>query len=162
MATETEISYLAGIIDGEGFIGIHSCTKRKNKSSFYQVRVGVINTNRELLDWIKLKFGGSVCSRGKPTNPEKHRQCYQWRVEAKKAGELIRLVLPYLIIKTEQAKIVLEYRDTFEKMKPLIYFHKKGRFYNTIINPMTLPIREKLRNKILELNKRGPREKVYA
>ena len=49
-----------------------------------------------------------------------------------------------------------------EKMKPLIYFHKKGRFYNTIINPMTLPIREKLRNKILELNKRGPREKVYA
>jgi len=150
----TDLAYMAGIVDGEGFIGIDSCCKRKNKPSAYQLRVGVVNTNRELLEWIKENFEGSVSSRGKPTSI-KHKQSYQWRVEAKKAGKLLRLIRPYLIIKREQANIGLEFRATYEKMKGVLYTHRNGRFINTIINPKVIPLREQLRERILQLNRRG-------
>ena len=154
MPTETEISYLAALIDGEGFIGIDSSYKRRFKNQTYQVRIGVCNTKRKLLDWIKLRFGGSVLFRGKPKSP-KHSPSYEWRIQAKKAGEIIRLVYPYLILKREQAKIALEFRDTFKES--LIYTHQKGRFSNTQIKSTIIKKRKELREKMLALNKRGPK-----
>ena len=154
MPTETEISYLAGIIDGEGYIGIDSSYKRKNKPHNYQVRIGIANTNIKLLNWVKSIFGGWVGKKGKPKKSN-HKQSYEWRLQAKKAEEIIKMIYPYLIIKKEQATIALKFRDTFGRTDSVIYIHKKGRFINSFPNPDLIPIRENLRKELLALNQRG-------
>jgi hypothetical protein len=54
--TETELAYLAGIIDGEGCFTLH---REKNSHRFAsQLQIG--NTDLRLLEWVKTRFGGSV------------------------------------------------------------------------------------------------------
>ena len=56
-----KLIYLAGIIDGEGSIGIEHLSPCKNrKKSYYVCRLCVINTDEKLIIWIKDNFGGSV------------------------------------------------------------------------------------------------------
>ena len=54
-----DLAYIAGIIDGEGYIGI---TKRIRRGKYreYTVRISIGQTDGATLDWIKDNFGGGV------------------------------------------------------------------------------------------------------
>ena len=56
--TNEELSYIAGFIDGEGCLAI---SKRKHKNKFgqwlgYSCHIDLTNTNKEVLNTIKLKL----------------------------------------------------------------------------------------------------------
>ena len=101
MATETELAYLAGIIDGEGSIGAHGETLGKRNGS-YQVNVQVGMTQIGSLDLFVKVFGGRIGLGCKPTSGGK--PVYKWRLSARKAANCLEQLTPYLILKREQAR----------------------------------------------------------
>lgn len=108
MFNHDDIVYLAGIIDGEGSILIEIQTKRPpiRKIDYYAIRLLVVNTNLELMNWLENKFKGKVHKRKKVT---KQKQCYVWNIFSLNAGEILKECLPYMIIKKQHAEIVLEF-----------------------------------------------------
>ncbi len=110
----TELSYLAGIFDGEGTIGIERRTPlNKRFSDQYLPYLVVGNTSLVLMEILVDAFGGAyhpykVIGNRKPM--------YRWELHSDAAIEPIRVVAPYLRMKTEQAKIVLEFVSARSQM----------------------------------------------
>ncbi len=79
--TNLDLAYAAGFIDADGFIAINRyCPRKKSIREWeYNLRIGAVNTHKDILNWFQLKFGGFVYLR-KPTNPLKHKPSYAWYV----------------------------------------------------------------------------------
>lgn len=100
--------YMAAIIDGEGSIVIYPNGSTKYS---YNSEIVVPNTSLKLMEWLVANFGGrySVLY-PKDSHGYNRKPLYRWRVSGKKNREnLILGVLPYLVIKLEQAKTMLEF-----------------------------------------------------
>lgn len=90
------------MIDGEGYIGM---VKRKNLQ--LARRVAVTSTSLPLLVQICEWFGGKIHAHTSP--PARHRQQFQWYVSGDLARALLHGVLPYLIVKQEEATLYLAF-----------------------------------------------------
>jgi hypothetical protein len=134
MKDKSKFPYLAGIIDGEGSLMI-SRSDRGNYMNYYG-RIHVKNTNYKLIQWLLDNFGGNVHEN--PPKTKKHKIAYSWYFsgDAKDKETLLLGIIPYLIVKKEQAKhLITFFRMTGEK------------------NPQ---VREDLFRKMQVLNRRGP------
>ena len=131
--------YLAGIVDGEGYIFIVFSKSTQN----YLCGVYIKNTDKELLDLFAKYFGGNVTfhKRSKPN----HKDTYQWVCFGNKAAKLCKQILPYLIIKRKQAELLLKFSKTL----------KKNLKDNYKLSKDTENKRKMLIKKIKTLNKRG-------
>jgi len=99
--TREDMSYLAGIIDGEGCFYLANC---KNGHGYYHTspRIIVTNTNYDIMIWLKENYGGHITTRlSKDPN---HKTMYQWIIENQKALMLANWIYPLLIIKKDQVK----------------------------------------------------------
>jgi len=92
--SETEKAYIAGLIDGEGTIGVH-----KGKGACLTPRVQIANTNIPILTWLLEKIGTGYV----------HRTEYETAFYDVKP--LLTATLPYLKIKKRQAELVMEFVD---------------------------------------------------
>ena len=94
--TRTDAAWLAGIIDGEGYVD----AKRR--------RVTVTNCDMKLLDEVKRVAGcGAIHTTG-PCRSEKHRPAYRWSVAARAdVATVLRSVFPRLITKRDVARNVI-------------------------------------------------------
>jgi hypothetical protein len=117
--TKDDLIYAACAIDCEGCITIH---KVKNKNRIGRVyytfgaKIIVGNTNRILIDWFYDIWGGLRQIRRKPN---KDKDCYLWQLSKKEeASDFLKAILPYLKMKKEQAKCLLEYYDLFYVNNP--------------------------------------------
>lgn len=115
-------AYLAGIIDGEGCICIHGqkCWNRKRtkRYTYYTLFLTVGNTSYRLLKWLHDNFGGSLAPAKKKEN---RRQVWHWNTASKHAEDILTRVLPYLVIKKDQAELALEFRMSYAGQKPCLY-----------------------------------------
>lgn len=95
-----KLSYLAGILDGEGHIAVEQFTVRlengrtKKKRRFVLV---VKMTSENLIDWLHENFGG-LKSFHRSKNPRWKDQ-WRWRLSGGKARALYERVQPLLKIK---------------------------------------------------------------
>ena len=105
------LSYLAGIIDGEGSISISKMRTQSGNTSHRMV-LCVSNTNDKMIDWLYEKFGGSVCYR--PPVGCRKKDCWAWSLQGREAEELLRVVRDYSICKREEIDVALEFRATFK------------------------------------------------
>jgi hypothetical protein len=141
MSDKTKFVYLAGIIDGEGSLII----SRSNRGSYmnYYGRIHVKNTDYRLIEWLLAKFGGNVHEHI-PSDPIKHAKAYSWYFsgDAHDKEVLLLGLMPYLIVKKEQAKILIE------------FFRMTGE-----VNPAK---REVLYQKNSTLNRRGPTVEIIT
>jgi len=65
--------------------------------------------------WLKNNFGGFINRSSKPSaNKLSKRQVYYWHVGSAMAESITRRCLPYLIMKKDQAALVLKFRATFK------------------------------------------------
>lgn len=97
--------YLAGIVDGEGYVRI-SVSNYK----YQYVRLQVTNTHKPLLDAIQRAYGGVVAdhdSKRHERNP-KWSPCWKWDTAGVNAVAILRLILPHLIVKRDDALRALE------------------------------------------------------
>lgn len=107
-------SYLAGLIDGEGCFAAwrYWNANRTNCKPYWQYscRATITNTNLQLMKWLVEHFGGSYYIKREAT--DKHKCRMEWRPKGKaNLKTLLLSTLPYLVIKREQAKLLLEWVD---------------------------------------------------
>jgi hypothetical protein len=113
MPTMDEVTkaYLAGIMDGEGSISLAVHTTRKTKegrpATSPKLLVQISGTDEALIRWIyKTIGGGHVVVGYRPKRPH-HKTAYSWRAWGEVAAIFLEAILPYMRVKTEQAKLGL-------------------------------------------------------
>lgn len=131
--------YIAGVLDSDGAIWI-GCEKRHTYPR-YMLRIAVSNTRPSLLDFFAEHCGGT--SKKYKKRNAKWRDEYRWCLSGLPAAQVIRLALPYLVIKRTQALVALEFASTI------------------VPGQSRLPeswrqMRERLYHQMLKLNKKGP------
>lgn len=109
-------AYLAGLIDGEGCICINKTGRRisndeikveDNKQALI-LRVIVTQKDGQVMDWLKGNFGGGVNLHYKGTNTG---YLHEWTLSHEKAGEILKKILPFLVIKKRQAEIAIQFQN---------------------------------------------------
>lgn len=133
--TVAQIAYFSGILDGEGTISVgdkkispskakgirKSFRPYKGKIRIYRARVNfschvsVCNTNSRLMDWLVKTFGGfvNVSKRTKVNWSTK----MSWHLPCKSICPILEACLPYLNIKSEQARLMIEIRKNIDNNK---------------------------------------------
>jgi hypothetical protein len=138
--SDTELAYLAGIIDGEGCLSMGNV-----HTGVYTTQIYIGNTDARVIEWLYRTFGGSIALRPSP-NP-KHKPLWRWLASGKNLNVLLQAVLPYLIVKKEQALLLLEYRTSVTAAR---------RGYRSVEAPPEVVQRRKdIKARMLLLNKRG-------
>jgi len=133
--TEVEKAYIAGIVDGEGTIGLW----RHYKNETATPNVTIANNSLSLLQWIKSKAGGNICSKKK--RQAHHDNSYALSIKQDRAINFLNEIKGYLIIKKQQAELITgEYK---------VVTHRAGKY-----TPEMLVKKEALVAKIRELNQR--------
>ena len=111
-ATLIEISWLAGIWDGEGTIGVRNNTKIKQ----FSPRMHVVNTNPLIMQKvfeIVEKLGITPYFREKDAGEFGVKQCWVIGVDTlTKSKVLLDAMLPYLVGKKPQAEMLLKFVES--------------------------------------------------
>ena len=102
------LGYIAGMIDGEGTIcaGIEGRKRNCRRGYWIAIVITIGNSNRKCLEFIKNVIGyGCVSRSGKKYfrySLKNQRACYS----------LLKLLLPFLIVKRKRAEIALKYLES--------------------------------------------------
>lgn len=103
------VSYIAGLFDGEGSIYIRKATINKNRSH-YSLVVRLTNSHKGSLDFCCNYFNAGSVQQRKPVVGRL--QAYDWILRSKEAENVLKILLPYSIIKAPQILLALEFRKT--------------------------------------------------
>jgi hypothetical protein len=110
---KTKLAYLAALLDGEGYFSISKTNAYYESGEVYpafDLQIGVSNTSEKLMKWLVSNFGMKYRALSQRTNTFAKKACYQWKIERRENQEVFILaILPYLVIKKEQAKTALQY-----------------------------------------------------
>lgn len=106
--TETQKAYIAGIIDGEGCVRISKKKNQKSPQCFnFSAFVCITITEIELLCYLKEITGIGCVYRSKTANKENWNPVHRWQITNGQARDLLRAVMPYMMIKRGIAELVL-------------------------------------------------------
>ena len=115
--TPTESAYVGGIIDGEGCIEFKWVDRirrdRKGTPTYHTliVRMEVPQVDKRLIDYlIEITKEGTRDIKRYPKNPTHHDQ-HRWRVGYHGVYRVLKQVYPYLIVKKQKAKLVIDHYD---------------------------------------------------
>lgn len=106
---ETDIAYLAGLIDGEGSIYIGKSKPsyiRGAKNPTYRLHLDITSTYYPIMEYLIDKYGG--CLHYREGKGRKNSWGALWQGE--RACELLESVLPYLVIKRDEAVIAIQFQ----------------------------------------------------
>jgi hypothetical protein len=105
----TYAAYLAGIIDGEGTITITRHRQYQRPHWVCKTFLTVSNTNSKLMRELVNRHGGAVGTIIHRDNSNRRNEMY-WRLMAhEKIRVVLQACLPYLVIKKQQAGIMLAF-----------------------------------------------------
>ncbi len=124
---DTECAWLAGIIDGEGSIGL-SKIERGNKTFIAPV-ITITNTNKPLMDKVCAVYpNGNIYSRQRESNLK---ICYDWQLsKVNDVSNFLEQIFPFLAAKRDKAEVVLRFCKYRMQKKP--YSDKELQFYNQL------------------------------
>lgn len=100
--SQNDLAYLAGIMDSDGCISISKWPAMGNRTDRYVLELTVVNTSETLMRWLVEKWGGWYKSRRRVS--EKHKETFDWKFTNNRAVEILEQILPYLVVKSAQAK----------------------------------------------------------
>ena len=108
---KTDIAYIAGIVDGEGYIGIkkdkgYKCQERQTPG--YHARIQIRMVDEQAIKFIAENLGGWYYKEKPQSDNGRMLYCYQ--SSDKSTESILKTLLPYLRVKKESAKTVLKLR----------------------------------------------------
>ena len=110
---ELTMAYLAGLYDGDGSFSLcKSCPIKAGSSSRYIPLIQMGNANREILELIKLEYGGHICTQEAHTANDGHFRNTTHTLKFTNGPvclSFLRDVSPYLFIKKERATFLMDY-----------------------------------------------------
>jgi hypothetical protein len=141
-----ELAYVAGLIDGEGYIGIMALRMARVKRGIYHTPVvKLVVTDIATIDFLMGRFGGYRSVRNFPNNPY-YQTAYGWEVKnCQPVIAFLKEVRPWLRIKAQQADVVLEFCEG-----------RTQRFGRNGISDAEYDRRAESYRQIRQLNHRGP------
>lgn len=99
MLSDLDLAYMAGFLDGEGSISIY----RRGQTNTFVLSVKVAQKDRRPLELFRSEFGGYI-TRGKISG------VHYWGISCKAASSALSELLPFLIVKKEEALIGIEFQ----------------------------------------------------
>lgn len=137
------LAYVAGIFDGEG------CVNFCGRGRSHHIRVLVVNTNKELLDFFQQTFGGDIKHKKKRDG---WKDAWEWRLQWTKAIDFLSAISPWLQVKNRQASVAFAWDairpGSGRKTKHQMLEHQEAV--------------DLLSKQLSWLNKRGPAVSVYS
>lgn len=126
----SKFAYLAGVIDGEGTIGIYA----KNDSdknfpgtgrglSSYRLTIAVGQKNGPIIDWLYGNFGGKIFTKQQvttvPAGKKKYNHhMYEWKLSNIDGIEyILKRIIPFMYEKKRQAEIALDFVHKYKQIK---------------------------------------------
>ena len=104
-----EKSYLAGLFDGEGCVLIGY--RKTGNPRFLSMYISITNQDPRPLKACFQEYGGGILTRSiRPDWP-----CYRWQTGSRKALRFLKDVLPWLIIKKEEAEVAIQFQEKKKK-----------------------------------------------
>lgn len=112
MPNPVDLAYIAGIVDGEGYVGIkkspaYRCQDRTTPG--YHARVQIRMVDEPAIAFLAETLGGWYYKESPHNHGGRLLYCYQ--ASDKQAGDILRMLLPYLRVKRRNAETVLALRD---------------------------------------------------
>jgi hypothetical protein len=146
---DTTVAYLAGLIDGEGYIGIKKARAKNSVSTLYHERIQVRMVTEGSIKYLSRQLGGGYyCEKASAV---KGRPLFCWQASDALAASILTQLLPYLIVKRASAKTVLNLRRS--KNDPRA--RRRGSPARRIMNSAVLAYRERLYLRCKALNRVG-------
>lgn len=110
-----ELAYLAGLIDGEGYIGVTATNTSKSakgckRGLSYRCNISVRMCERAAVQWAWEATCVGQIAPTKGSTP-RARPGWQWNVWSSEAKDLATAILPFLRIKVEQARNLIEFQS---------------------------------------------------
>ncbi len=158
MLSKEDIIYIAGFLDGEGWIGLQKTPIKRSRwaYTYYLVRIGVSNTNKEILEWLQSSTGkGYIRVNASNLKLPNRKPCWMWDISGKNAIEFLELIYPYLKIKKEVVTTIMELRKVIDTQKEERLSQKIK--YKPPISEESNKRREELYQKVRGLNRKGLR-----
>lgn len=126
------LAYLAGAMDSDGCFSIKKSTYRIRVSKdsanpTYSERLSLKQVTPQIPELLKKTFGGTVNLR--PSQTENGKPLYVWVVTDKVAAGACGALLPYLLVKRQQAELVSELRESKENK------YRKFTYWFVLENP---------------------------
>lgn len=146
LLSETDIAYIAGLIDGEGCLSL----PRFAAGRLYPT-IQVIMTHHGVVKWLAESLGTKVNVLNRHLKNPKHKPSFEVRIMGKRADLLCHRMLPYLHVKKQQAEILIECYKTY---LPGGFAPDTGIRYT--LPPEVQSQREAMKERITILNRRGP------
>lgn len=144
--------YLAGLMDGEGYIGILPADKENRQYFKPAIKIGM--TSPEVIKGIHLLFGGQLYLSDRGNS--KHKSLLTWQaVTYNLVDKVLNYIHPYLIVKKPQADVLREFLNTKENS---CYKIGKGNGVignGTFLKPEIFIKRQRLYSLMRKLNQRG-------
>ena len=138
--------YLACAIDTEGSIHV----SRGSEGGRYLVpRVTVANTNLRWLQLLRKQFGGRIQRMYFESKEKNHKSGYFLYFRLPEVKQLLPKCLPYLIIKKQQAKLLLALMSIRKTERP------RDRITGRFLRKKSVKREQKIIAQICALNKRG-------
>lgn len=78
--------------------------RKENKNLAYRGFMTITNTNLPLLEYLKSVIGGKITAHNEEF-------CYELKLSANEIRNWLPQILPFLIVKEEQAKVLLDFLD---------------------------------------------------
>lgn len=139
-----ELSYIAGLIDGEGCLLIY---RKKDRRGTYHFRsiLRISNTSLRVISWLQDRLGGKPAKSKKDGSHEL--AVYHWPMEGPRLAQLLIAVRPYLVIKPELADLLVE-------MQRSMSYSSTGRRLPLEVREQRLAIFHRYRNERNEMRGR--------
>lgn len=105
--TKVEWAYVAGILDGEGCLGVY-----RGRRAAFEPHLSITNTNEDLILWLQRRIGGRIAI----TRPVRSGSCKPvLRLHVGKIVDMVhvcRACLPYLVTKWGLAELLIQFQGT--------------------------------------------------
>lgn len=109
---DLDIRYAAGLFDGEGWITLNRRVKPNSDHIQYQLFVGVGMVYKPIIEALQSSFGGNIfIKKTSPAQSERTRTGFLWTASSNPAEEFLTKVVPFLIVKREEAELAIEFQQ---------------------------------------------------
>ena len=128
---KTNLSYLAGYIDGDGCFYIGKVTNKKRTVHKFPQSIVITSVNKEVLTWYKQLYGGAISTNYNV--PKNNKPLHQYSLRKFKAVPLAKEIYPYLVEKREEAHVFLDFA-TSKNIKERINLISKMHILKDVTN----------------------------
>ena len=117
--TDTDLAYLAGVIDSDGSIYISKQPPYGTQTNpAYRLVVNISQNTQEAQDFAESLYGG-VRRQQEPDGKSRVHTLFRWQIDGHRAVQCIKDIYPFLKVKRLQAWLGLEFRANLTMHNPL-------------------------------------------